>query len=639
MKKLLVFLLFFNFIYSQVYDVSIPENDTASYNYADFRLWINDSTDTLKGIYWYMHPNNGDSRNIVNDSNYQILASNKNFALMGAHIYNMHMNTGIGDAVIAATDSFAILSNSDELKFIPFFINGFSWGGQFAFHFTKWIPERILGFITQKGGYHDSTITNLAIQVPGLMFIGENDLDYRIENLTNIFFNHRPLGARWILAMEQGAGHSQINDVNFLNSYFNIITDLRIPDNVNVFEPITLNTLPESIGWLGNQNSWIIGSWECYDGISDSSSWFPSRIIGEHWQSFVSENSNSDTSACNPNFDSTYIFFKAGIHGEDENSDFIIVTNDSSKIDQCRSQLELSEENRNLHINGYIDYTDGGFNTPWNWHIIPNEWILAEMSIGLCNGTPEQVESDLGYWIDNVGQLCNWGSFIKSEIISDSLCNSNEVELWNECYSIENTTDLSLSDSGLSGEIPAEIGNLTNLTNLDLSNNQLTGFIPSEIGNLTSLTNLNLSNNQLTGVITENICDLINLSVSYLQNNQLCPPYPSCIEGYVGLQDTTNCEELAIVDKTFPFRYKLYNPYPNPFNPSTTIEFEIGNGQFISLNIYDLNGRLIEEFFIKHLLQGSHKITWEPKNITSGIYFIELSAENFRSTQKLILLK
>ena len=116
MIGLLIFLLSFNSIHGQIYDVSIPENDTASYNYADFRLWISDSTDTLKGIYWYMHPNNGDSRNIVNDSNYQILASNKDFALMGAHIYNMHMNTGIGDAVITATDSFAVLSNHEELE-------------------------------------------------------------------------------------------------------------------------------------------------------------------------------------------------------------------------------------------------------------------------------------------------------------------------------------------------------------------------------------------------------------------------------------------------------------------------------------------------------------------------------------------
>ena len=314
--------------------------------------------------------------------------------------------------------------------------------------------------------------------------------------------------------MEQGTGHSQVNDANFLNSYFNTITELRIPYNVNVFEPITLNTLSDSVGWLGNQNSWMIGSWECYNGIYDSSSWFPSKAIGEHWQNFVSESSTSDTSSCNSNFDSTYTFFKVGIHGEDQNSDFIIVTNDSSKIDQCRSQLELPEENRDLHINGYIDYTDGGFNIPWNWHIIPNEWVLAEMSIGLCNGTPEQIESDLDYWIDNVGQLCNWGSFIKSEITSDSLCNSNEVELWNECYSIENTTDLDLSDNQLTGQIPPEIGNLINLNSLQLYNNQLTGQIPPEIGNLNNLNYLVLSYNQLEGQIPVEIGNITNYLVS-----------------------------------------------------------------------------------------------------------------------------
>ena len=696
MKYLIILFLSMATINSQIYDLSIPENDTASYNYADFRIWINESIDTLKGIYWFMHPNNGDSRDIVYDTNYQNLATNKNFALMGAHIFNMHMNTGIGDATIAATDSFSVLSNHEELLHIPFFINGYSWGGQFAFHFTKWIPERVLGFITQKGGFHDTSIVNNAIQVPGLMFIGEDDLDYRIENLTNIFLNHRPLGAKWALAMEQNAGHSQIIDFNFLDSYFNKVVDLRIPHNVNVFEPITLNILPDTIGWLGNQNSWIIGSWQCYDDIFDSSSWLPSNSIAEHWQNFVSENSTSDTSSCTPSFDSTYTFFTVGIHGEGETSDFIIATNDTGKINLCRAQLELDEENRLLHVNGYIDSTDGGFNQPWNWHIIPNEWVLAEMSIGLCNGTPEQIEYNLDYWLNNVGQLCNWSSFIKNEIISDSLCNSNEVELWNECYSIENTTDLNLSNSYLTGSIPPEIGNLTNLTYLVLAENQLTGEIPPEIwnltnlgilalngnqltgtispeignltnltdlwlsentftgsipleiANLTNLTSLGLENNQLTGEIPEGICELTNLNwspefiewdYSYIYNNQLCPPYPSCIEDYVGEQDTTNCEELAMADKMLPLSYKLYNAYPNPFNPSTTISLEIGNAQFISLNIYDLNGRLIKDFSIKHFLPGSHKIIWRPNNITNGIYFIELLAENFRSTKKIILLK
>ena len=122
-RWIFVALLFTISLRAQIYDVSIPENDTASYNYADFRIWINDSTDTLRGIYWFMHPNNGDSRNIVTNPAYQALANNQNFILMGAHVFNMNMETGIGDAVIAAMDSFAVLSQHDEISFIPFFIN------------------------------------------------------------------------------------------------------------------------------------------------------------------------------------------------------------------------------------------------------------------------------------------------------------------------------------------------------------------------------------------------------------------------------------------------------------------------------------------------------------------------------------
>ena len=115
-----------------------------------------------------------------------------------------------------------------------------------------------------------------------------------------------------------------------------------------------------------------------------------------------------------------------------------------------------------------------------------------------------------------------------------------EVTLWGVVYSVENTTNLNLQSHGLTGEIPPEIGDLINLEILRLGRNELTGSIPPEIGNLTNLTQLFLNSNQLTGIIPDEICNQGDSSPG-LSNNQLCPTYPTCVEDFVGEQDTTNC--------------------------------------------------------------------------------------------------
>jgi len=95
-----------------------------------------------------------------------------------------------------------------------------------------------------------------------------------------------------------------------------------------------------------------------------------------------------------------------------------------------------------------------------------------------------------------------------------------EVELWDECYNIEETENLDLSYSELTGQIPPEIGDLTNLTELYLDYNQLTGEIPESVGNLMNLTYFSLPSNELTS-LPESIVNLTNLTYLDLSNNQL----------------------------------------------------------------------------------------------------------------------
>ena len=111
------------------------------------------------------------------------------------------------------------------------------------------------------------------------------------------------------------------------------------------------------------------------------------------------------------------------------------------------------------------------------------------------------------------------------------------VELWGECYSIENTAELDSSYIGLTGEIPPEIGNLINLGSLILKENQLSGEIIPEISYLTNLTQLDLGGNQLSGEIPPEIGSSTNLNILDLAGNQLTGTLPPEIGNLANLTE------------------------------------------------------------------------------------------------------
>jgi glycosidase len=86
--------------------------------------------------------------------------------------------------------------------------------------------------------------------------------------------------------------------------------------------------------------------------------------------------------------------------------------------------------------------------------------------------------------------------------------------------------------------------------------------------------------------------------------------------------------------------YKLEQNFPNPFNPSTTIEYQIPKAGLITLKIFDILGREVETLVNnEYKSSGDYKVVFSASNLASGIYFYQLKADEFTSAKKMILLK
>lgn len=102
--------------------------------------------------------------------------------------------------------------------------------------------------------------------------------------------------------------------------------------------------------------------------------------------------------------------------------------------------------------------------------------------------------------------------------------------------------------------------------------------------------------------------------------------------------DDTTASVIEDVDN-LPNTFVLYPVYPNPFNPTTTIQFYTTALQITQLSIYDLNGRVVDTLVDEILAPGLHKIKWNAAKHSSGVYFVKLSIGYSDLTQKLIFLK
>ena len=88
-----------------------------------------------------------------------------------------------------------------------------------------------------------------------------------------------------------------------------------------------------------------------------------------------------------------------------------------------------------------------------------------------------------------------------------------------------------------------------------------------------------------------------------------------------------------------PVKLLLYNNYPNPFNPATTIEFDLPRSGFVTLKLYNSLGKELVTLISDNSPAGKYKAKFNANNLASGVYLSRLQAGDFVQTRKMVLLK
>ena len=144
------------------------------------------------------------------------------------------------------------------------------------------------------------------------------------------------------------------------------------------------------------------------------------------------------------------------------------------------------------------------------------------------------------------------------------------------------------------------------------------------------------ANYQFAGIFITPSSDTVKIAFSNSSDNSL-------LVYSLGITVTTSVAQQSS-SSILPSQVTLQQNFPNPFNPSTTIEYSMPNADNVSIEIYDITGKLVKTLISQRQAAGEHSIVWDGSNnagstVSSGTYFYLLKYNNSQDVRKMILLK
>ena len=275
------------------FDEIIPPGE--NFDKAGFRLWIPQNLQQARAVVVLIPGSNGDGRAQVDDPEWQAFAERHRLALLGCWFTDkphdqsfieeyVNVSRGSGQALIDGLNALAKRSEHPELASAPLLMWGMSAGGQFNYEFVAWKPERVLAFVVNKGGiYYSALLSQAARAVPGVLFVGGKDLEFRTNTINGLFAVNRRAGALWALAEEPAAAHvvGRSRDVALI--FFEEVLALRLPEGAS-----NLQRLAESSGFLGDLKAKTFQK-QTAAAPNYPTAWLPTSRVARAWQSMVTE--------------------------------------------------------------------------------------------------------------------------------------------------------------------------------------------------------------------------------------------------------------------------------------------------------------------------------------------------------------
>jgi dienelactone hydrolase len=274
-------------------DETIPPG--RNFDKAEFRLWHPSGVGPLRATVILLPGSNGDGRGQVDDPVWQAFAMLHGLALLGCRFTDkphdqsfieeyVNVSAGSGQALLDALTSLSKRSQHPEIATAPLLLWGMSAGGQFNYEFVAWKPERVLAFVVNKGGiYYSALLPQAARNVPGLLFVGGKDLEFRTNTIAGLFAVNRRAGALWAFAEEPSAAHVVGRSRDMALLFFEDALPLRLGSS-----PGSLRPIPESSGFLGDLKA---KTFQKQNGAAPNypTAWLPTERLARAWQALVTE--------------------------------------------------------------------------------------------------------------------------------------------------------------------------------------------------------------------------------------------------------------------------------------------------------------------------------------------------------------